>query len=371
MSPSSDRAVHRSIMVLCIWMQLLFPTVLAAHGADYRVTTDKQALAIEAFYSGNEPMSYAEVLVFSPLDGKVEHQTHDFCDSVRWVVKSGYFHEREKAYLTGDGSGNSWYDFGYDFRADRPLDSYGIESHLSFFDLGTQGSVLTAGLEYHLDDAEQITSWGGFPDKDARTEVHDSAVFLQYEWKVMERLTLTSGARGDFYVTDLDDRLAPGQSFSGKNESAVSPRGGATYELFKNMHVFAGFGTGFRVPSAYELASESSLESESSLNYEVGIKARVLKFWETALSFYRTDYDDLILNWGERDPATGAWKTIWTNAGEVRFQGVEWANYFNLGWGFKSYAHLLFNDSTFVDCKSSPDAKSPFDYSGNNVPYHP
>ena len=107
--------------------------------------------------------------------------THDFDNTLRWVVKSGYLHEREKARLKGDGSGNSWYDWGYTYRADRPFNSYGVESHLSLFDLGTQGSILTAGMEYHFDDATQITSYGGIPDKNAQSGVTDYALFGQYE----------------------------------------------------------------------------------------------------------------------------------------------------------------------------------------------
>ena len=297
--------------------------------------------------------------------------THNFSDFIQWVIKLGYVHQREKTYLTGDGSGNSWYDYGYDFRAKRPLSSYGAETHVSCFDLGTRGSILTAGLEYHLDNAEQITSWGGVPDRDADTKVYDYAIFAQYELKATDKLTLTGGGRGDFFVTDLKDRLSSEKSFSGQYESAISPRVGLSYELFKNFHVFGSFGTGFRVPSAYELASDSSLTPEKSLNYEAGIKAQLFRLWETSLSFYRTDYDDLILNWGERDPTTGQWKNIWTNAGKVRFEGIEWANYFNIGWGFKSYAHFLLDDSKFIDYKSPNNAKSPFNYSGNKVPYHP
>ena len=297
--------------------------------------------------------------------------THDLGDDLQWVIKSGYLHQKEQTYLTGDGSGNSWYDYGYDYKAERPLDSYGVETHLSFFNLGTEGSILTTGLEYHLDDAEQVTSWGGFPDKDAATKVRDYSVFAQYEWDVTEKLNITGGARADFFVTDLTDRISPDASYSDMDESSISPRVGASYEIIKDVRIFGSFGTGFRVPSAYELASDGSLNPEKSKNYEAGIKTDFLKFWETTLSFYRTDYNDLILNWGERDADTGTWRTVWNNAGEARFQGIEWANYFNIGCGFKGYAHFLFDDSKYIDYKSPADAKSPFDNSDNKIPYHP
>jgi len=297
--------------------------------------------------------------------------THEFGNHIQWVIKSGYYHEREKSYLVGDGSGNSWYDWGWDYRSHRHLDSYGVETHLSFLDLGTEGSILTTGLEYHFDDAEQTTAWGGFPDKDAQAEINNYAIFAQYEWKVMDKLTLTGGGRWDFFDTDIDDKLNPEQSFSRETESEISPRAGVNWEVLRNVNLFANVGTGFRVPNAYELAAEPSLDPEESVNYEVGVKARVSKFWETTFSLYRTDYEDMILNWGIIDPDTGARENIWTNAGEVRFQGIDWANYFNFGKGFSGYFHMLLDDSEYEDYKSDPGATRPFDYSDEKVPYHP
>jgi outer membrane receptor protein involved in Fe transport len=296
---------------------------------------------------------------------------HDFGNSVEWVTKAGYVSQKEEAYITGDGSGNSWYDYGYDYNSERPLDSYGIESHVNWFDLGTEGSILTTGLEFHLDDAEQKTSWGGFPDKDSHTEVYNYALFAQYEWKTTNALTFTGGARADFYRTDFEDRLDPSASFDDEDDSAVSPRIGINYEIFHNFNVFGSFGTGYRVPSAYELAADSSLDSEKSMNYEAGIKFRLLKNWDASVSYYRTDYQDLILNWGEIDPDTSEWISVYDNVGEARFEGFEIANYFNFGLGITGYLHFLLDYSKFIDYKSDENATSPFDYSDNPVPYHP
>lgn len=44
------------------------------HGTDYRVLQKAKAVTAEFFYDDQEPMQYAEVLVFSPLDEKVEYQ---------------------------------------------------------------------------------------------------------------------------------------------------------------------------------------------------------------------------------------------------------------------------------------------------------
>ena len=242
---------------------------------------------------------------------------------------------------------------------------------MNFLDLGTPGSILTTGIEYHYDDAEQITSWGGYPDKNAQASIGNYSIYGQYEWKVLSKLSLTGGVRGDFYTTDYTNRIDSSTSYSGKEESAVSPRVGVNYEIFNNINLYASYGTGFRVPSPYELSFSGSLDPEKSNNYEVGVKARINKVWETTFALYRTDYRDLIFYWKAKDSKTGNWETVYGNAGEAQYQGIEWANYFNIGWGFTGYTHFLFDDSHFVDYKSAPNAKTPFDYSGNPIPYHP
>ncbi len=45
-----------------------------AHGTGHRLLKEKTAVTVEFFYSDNEPMSYAEILVFSPADRQVEYQ---------------------------------------------------------------------------------------------------------------------------------------------------------------------------------------------------------------------------------------------------------------------------------------------------------
>jgi nickel transport protein len=46
-----------------------------AHGTEYRVLDPGNAVAVEFFYSGQQPMSYAEVKVFAPEDQKIEYQS--------------------------------------------------------------------------------------------------------------------------------------------------------------------------------------------------------------------------------------------------------------------------------------------------------
>lgn len=53
---------------------LIIPAVASAHGTDYRVLDDAPAVSAEFFYADGVPMCYAEVLIFSPDNEKVEYQ---------------------------------------------------------------------------------------------------------------------------------------------------------------------------------------------------------------------------------------------------------------------------------------------------------
>ncbi len=87
------------------WVLLFFPVTelglsgdADAHGTGHRVLDAEHPVAISFFYSDETPMSYAEVLVFSPGDQKVEHQNgrtdkngrFAFCPDAagKWLLKA-------------------------------------------------------------------------------------------------------------------------------------------------------------------------------------------------------------------------------------------------------------------------------------------
>ncbi|VBB42126.1 conserved exported hypothetical protein [uncultured Desulfatiglans sp.] len=53
---------------------VLLPATLLAHGTGHRILENKTAITVGFFYSDAEPMRYAEVLVFSPDNQKIEYQ---------------------------------------------------------------------------------------------------------------------------------------------------------------------------------------------------------------------------------------------------------------------------------------------------------
>jgi nickel transport protein len=64
------------LLLLSVFGLSLFygPPDARAHGTDYSLVEGEALTAVAFNYSDGEPMAYAEVLVFSPQDPKVEHQ---------------------------------------------------------------------------------------------------------------------------------------------------------------------------------------------------------------------------------------------------------------------------------------------------------
>lgn len=86
------------------------PADASAHGTGHSLLEHEPVVAVEFHYSDDTPMRYAEVMVFSPRDLKVEHQNGRtdrngkfvFCPDVpgKWLIKvnDGMGHE-EKAVM--------------------------------------------------------------------------------------------------------------------------------------------------------------------------------------------------------------------------------------------------------------------------------
>ena len=53
---------------------LFLPAGASAHGTGYKIETDRPTAVVLFQYSSGEPMAYAETLVYSPEDEKVEYQ---------------------------------------------------------------------------------------------------------------------------------------------------------------------------------------------------------------------------------------------------------------------------------------------------------
>ena len=62
------------MLVVFLFFCCLLPRKAEGHGTDYRILDARPAVAVAFIYSDNQPMRYAEVLVFSPQTDDFEYQ---------------------------------------------------------------------------------------------------------------------------------------------------------------------------------------------------------------------------------------------------------------------------------------------------------
>lgn len=162
-------------------------------------------------------------------------------------------------------------------------------------------------------------------------------VFSQLDYKFIEPLTFTFGARYDFSKLSSMDP-----------ESAVSPKAGVNYKLSESTVLRTSFGYGFRAPSLAEaftstvasgisVKPNSNIKSESNYSFEFGINHLFAQNFFVDLALFQTEYFDLIEP--RIDPADT--KVVFDNVTRARIQGAElnssvgfFNNHLNLDFGY-------------------------------------
>jgi len=190
--------------------------------------------------------------------------------------------------------------------------SHNVESDLQFdVDLG-RGHATTVGVT------------GSFYTIRATIfdnhEIRNFSDYGQHEWKVNDKLTLTGGARFDYFWVD-----------TGLREWQTTPRLGVVYLAAPEMSFRLSAGRGFRSPSGAEMFTSTTLQgfkvvpnfdlkSEKSWSYEIGgqyifttSRINVAAFWN--------DYNDFIE--GDRAELNGEPVIQFNNVPRARIRGVE------------------------------------------------
>ncbi len=111
------RLFHNSCFPLFLLLLLFTPCeYVRAHGVAHSFITEK-AVLLQAAYSDGSPMSFAEVVVFSPLDSKVEHQNGRTDKNGRFAFLPD--EQGEWSISVTDGMGHA---FTRQIRIDNPTD---------------------------------------------------------------------------------------------------------------------------------------------------------------------------------------------------------------------------------------------------------
>jgi iron complex outermembrane receptor protein len=205
--------------------------------------------------------------------------------------------------------------------------------------------------------------------------------FAQFEISPIKPLRITAGARYDWvHYEGVGGDPSKASSDTSKVFTHLTPKIGATYELFPNLSLWSGYGQGFNVPPSSFLfsggganAANPSLVPETSESYEAGVRGN---FFDKKLNYDVALYDTVISNMSLAEPkdanspflAQGCTKNIgcYASAGQVELKGVE------AMVSYKAFDFLKFDTSytyamnQFIDYKTAGA-----NYSGNYLAASP
>jgi hemoglobin/transferrin/lactoferrin receptor protein len=225
---------------------------------------------------------------------------------------------------------------------------------------------LIAGLQYLNDDVDQTrhvdtSSWtpttpSGIEVIRDKASIETWALFVQDEWSLSDRLTLTAGVRQYAVDAELEDTdrvsLTPGGL---DDDDELIGAAGLVFEYSDHVRLRANVAEGYVYPSLLQLATgayagsryvnpTSDLDPEKSMNYELGMRLQNSGVVLDATAFY-SDSDDYIhhLPCTAEDACPGRRDRIYQNIGESKAHGVElflqyqgdnlaFSPYVNLSW---------------------------------------
>ena len=264
----------------------------------------------------------------------------------------------------------------------RKFNAFGIEPSYSIrYHLGNIKNLLMVGGRLHLDRESDVRARGttansriGKTDQDADLETFALATYIENEFIITDRLSITPGFRWERVELSRDNRLrGAGGGVAGENTSReFLPAIGITYKLTDETTLFASARRNFQ-PATFSEAvdpttgtANTDLGAEIGKNFEIGVRSRPLKWFYGELTFFRMNFDNQIIT------VDG----VLQNAQGTRHRGVEGSLEIDLfeliGAPFKKeipekFGSLSTNFTfTFLDTEFNSGA-----FSGNSLPQAP
>ncbi len=218
---------------------------------------------------------------------------------------------------------------------DRRYDGWGIQ-------LKGKGLLLTVPFEWvtgiDKDFAGEQRQGGnasggqpsGAPTRDEWNQASNQDFFVQANWFLVDRWTLTTGVRSSRVdLTSRDDYLSDGDGSGTVRYKATSPVLGLTWHVTDQWNVYANQGKGFETPTLSEAAYSSSggsvtgafnpsLRAATSLHREVGTKWAPSSLTQMAAAWFHIGTDNDIVS----EISSGG-KTSYVNATRTVREGVE------------------------------------------------
>ncbi len=267
-----------------------------------------------------------------------------------------------------------------DFDVDSEEDELGLSGQLQLdFDiLGRPNRLLIGGdvLQEDVDGdslfrSTSVTRSPFGPDstsvlefpRSSRSRRKSWATFVQNDFHVHDRVTLSFGVRRDHIKVTGRNRLAPVgmQDFSAR-QTAWGPRAGLTVRVAEPLSIYASYSRGFRFPNLNEIfrffGDTVALRPEKSDSYEIGLKLRTERA-RFDLALYTMNVKDEIFF----DPFAPPFGSD-VNIERVRHRGIE------VGGSIRPCGWLeLYGSYTFDGTKFTRDRLTMLE--GNRIPITP
>lgn len=221
--------------------------------------------------------------------------TADICDLISYGIKNGF--------PTSSDEINPWMqgDLKKQETTKLPADkNYTYYLDYLFYKKWDNDLQLTAGATY--EHMKSVSATTGIHNSD------NGAVFIQYDQRFFDRLSVSAGMRAEYYRVDDYLREAETKIFGMKIPVKPIFRAGLNYQLADYSFIRASFGQGYRYPSLTEKYARKdiggvgvypnpSLKAEKGINAELGFKQAYK--WGNLMGFidlagFYTEYKDMI-----------------------------------------------------------------------------
>lgn len=144
--------------------------------------------------------------------------------------------------------------------------------------------------------------------------------FAQAQYKPFEFLKLMGGIRYDYFDIDVENKIKPEKSGTA-NPDVLSPKIGIVVTPYKNINLFANYGTGFRSPAVWELSPSGRRPEDFGLDvaeiesFDIGANALLFDRIYLGIDFYHTFL--------KREVAVNPKTNLYENLGESTRKGVD------------------------------------------------
>lgn len=271
----------------------------------------------------------------------------------------------------------------------RQFEVAGIEPRFfTTYNVGSLNNELEGGFrflyerafEQRIDGRTAEAKSGDLREDEIRTG-YASSLFVQNRLFLSQNFTITPGIRlenftfsRDIFRTNYRDT-----SITAKDDLfTVVPGIGINYNLDNNYSIFAGVHRGFappRIKDAITNGGEAlNLDAELSWNYELGLRASLIKAIAVELTAYMLDFSNQVIPVSE---SSGGLGTGFVNGGRTIHKGLEAGLKLDIGNLVNSSLGILFSTSaTFSYSEYNADRfiklnNEQVNIKGNKLPYSP